>query len=160
MFKRVLVAIDGSETSHHALETALDLAVIHASTVQVFYVVENTALYYDVPGYDPSELRKQLVEEGTELGRGASQAMQTRGVQGEVKLSEASSVDDIAELVLRGATAFHADLLVMGTHGRKGVKRLFLGSVSERCLRQSSVPVLVIPTAVANPGEQEGAPGA
>jgi nucleotide-binding universal stress UspA family protein len=49
--------------------------------------------------------------------------------------------------VLAAAAAFNADLLVMGTHGRKGFQRLLLGSVAERCLRQATLPVLLIPSA-------------
>jgi nucleotide-binding universal stress UspA family protein len=49
--------------------------------------------------------------------------------------------------VLKAAAAFSADLLVMGTHGRKGFQRLILGSVAERCLRQATLPVLLIPSA-------------
>jgi nucleotide-binding universal stress UspA family protein len=155
MFKRVIVAIDGSRTSHRAFETALDLAVIHGATVQAFYVVENTALYYDVSGFDASGLQKQLAAEGADLGREAAEAMKARGVPGEVKLAEATSIDDIAELVLAAAGTFQADLLVMGTHGRKGVRRLLLGSVAERCLRQATVPVLVIPTAASTEADED-----
>lgn len=71
--------------------------------------------------------------------------MKQRGVQGAVAIAEGSSVDDVAEMVLAAATAFNADLLVMGTHGRKGFQRLLLGSVAERCLRQATLPVLLIP---------------
>jgi nucleotide-binding universal stress UspA family protein len=76
--------------------------------------------------------------------------MKQRGVEGSVAIGEASSVDDVADLVLKAAAAFSADLLVMGTHGRKGFQRLILGSVAERCLRQATLPVLLIPSAAGN----------
>lgn len=53
MFKRIVVAIDGSRTSRRAFESALELAATHGAVLQPYYVVENAPVYYDVPGYDP-----------------------------------------------------------------------------------------------------------
>jgi nucleotide-binding universal stress UspA family protein len=147
MFKRIVVAIDGSRTSRRAFESALELAVTHSAELQPYYVVENAPVYYDVPGYDPSILRDELANQGAKLAGEANAEMKQRGVQGAVVIAEGSSVDDVAEMVLAATTAFNADLLVMGTHGRKGFQRLILGSVAERCLRQATLPVLLIPTA-------------
>ncbi|MDB5788947.1 universal stress protein [Caballeronia mineralivorans] len=147
MFKRIVVAIDGSRTSYRAFESALELAATHGAVLQPYYVVENAPVYYDVPGYDPSVLRDELAAQGAKLGDEALAAMKQRGVEGAVAITEASSVDDVADLVLKAAAAFSADLLVMGTHGRKGFQRLILGSVAERCLRQATLPVLLIPSA-------------
>jgi nucleotide-binding universal stress UspA family protein len=147
MFKRIVVAIDGSRTSRRAFESALELAVTHGAVLQPYYVVENAPVYYDVPGYDPSILRDELANQGAKLADEANAEMKQRGVQGAVVIAEGSSVDDVAEMVLAAAAAFNADLLVMGTHGRKGFQRLILGSVAERCLRQATLPVLLIPSA-------------
>jgi nucleotide-binding universal stress UspA family protein len=147
MFKRIVVAIDGSRTSRRAFESALELAATHGAVLQPYYVVENAPVYYDVPGYDPSVLRDELANQGTKLADEANAEMKQRGVQGAVVIAEGSSVDDVAEMVLAAAAAFNADLLVMGTHGRKGFQRLILGSVAERCLRQATLPVLLIPAA-------------
>jgi nucleotide-binding universal stress UspA family protein len=70
-------------------------------------------------------------------------------VDGGVATAEASSVEDVATLILQAAATFKADLLVMGTHGRRGLQRLIEGSVAERCLREARLPVLVIPAAAA-----------
>ena len=147
MFKRIVVAIDGSRTSRRAFESALELAATHGAVLQPCYVVENAPVYYDVPGYDPSILRDELADQGAKLAAEANAEMKQRGVQGAVVIAEGSSVDDVAEMVLAAAVAFNADLLVMGTHGRKGFQRLILGSVAERCLRQATLPVLLIPAA-------------
>jgi len=145
MFKRIVVAIDGSRTSRRAFESALELAATHGAVLQPYYVVENAPVYYDVPGYDPSILRDELADQGAKLAAEANAEMKQRGVQGTVVIAEGSSIDDVAEMVLAAAAAFNADLLVMGTHGRKGFQRLILGSVAERCLRQATLPVLLIP---------------
>lgn len=155
MYKRILVAVDGSHTSRRAFESALSLASSMGAVLQPFYVVENTPMYFEAPGYDPSILRNRLIEQGKELGVEFDQAMRARGVSGEVAVAEAAAVDDVATVVLKGAAAFNADLLVMGTHGRRGVQRLFLGSVAERCVRQAALPVLLVPSAAGHEQETE-----
>lgn len=153
MFKRIIVAIDGSRTSQGAFEAALDLAVTHQAVVQAYYVVESGPMFMDVPGYDPSVLQKGLSEQGAMVAREAADAMKARGVAGNVVTVDATASDDVASLVIGAARAFNADLLVMGTHGRKGFKRLILGSVAERCLRQATLPVLLVPSAAAIEGD-------
>ncbi|MEM5433854.1 universal stress protein [Paraburkholderia diazotrophica] len=147
MYTRILVAVDGSNTSRRAFDNALNLASKLGATLRAFYAVENTPMYFDAPGYDPSILRNRLVEQGKELTAELSAAMHERGVSGDILVGEASSLDDVPTLVLRAATEFNADLIVMGTHGRRGMQRLILGSVAERCVRQSTFPVLLIPSA-------------
>jgi nucleotide-binding universal stress UspA family protein len=147
MFKRILVAIDGSRTSQRALQAAIDLAATHGAVLQPYYVVESGPLYMDVPGYDPSSLHTSLMEQGATLAREAADAMKARGVTGEVVTVEATASDDVATLIVEAANQFNADVLVMGTHGRKGFQRLIVGSIAEQCLRQATLPVLLIPSA-------------
>jgi nucleotide-binding universal stress UspA family protein len=150
MYTRILVAVDGSNTSRRAFDNALNLASKLGATLRAFYAVENTPMYFDAPGYDPSILRNRLVEQGKELTAELSAAMRERGVSGDILVGEASSLDDVPTLVLRAAAEFNADLIVMGTHGRRGMQRLILGSVAERCVRQSTFPVLLIPSAAGS----------
>jgi nucleotide-binding universal stress UspA family protein len=147
MYTRILVAVDGSNTSRRAFEAALDLAKSNGAVLQPFYVVENTPMYFEAPGYDPSVLRNRLIEQGNELGAEFAKAMLDHGVKGELAVGESSSLDDVSVVVLNAAEDFKADLLVMGTHGRRGFQRLILGSVAERCVRQATLPVLLIPAA-------------
>jgi nucleotide-binding universal stress UspA family protein len=155
MYKRILVAVDGSNTSRRAFEAALDIAKSNGAVLRPFYVVENTPMYFDSPGYDPSILRNSLIEEGTELRAEFDRTMAEHGVKGDAAVSEASSLADVSQMVLQAAAEFDADLLVMGTHGRRGFQRLILGSVAERCVRQATLPVLLIPSAAG----QEKEPG-
>lgn len=150
MYKRILVAVDGSNTSRRAFEAALNLASSMGAVLRPFYVVENTPVYFEAPGYDPSILRTRMIEQGKELGTEFATAMRERGVSGETASAEATSLDDVSTVVLKAAADFNADLLVMGTHGRRGVQRLFLGSVAERCVRQAALPVLLIPSAAGH----------
>lgn len=150
MYTRILVAVDGSHTSRGAFNAALDLAGSLGATLRPFYVVEKAPLYFETPGYDPSILQNQLVEQGKALTVELTQAMRERGVAGEVAVGESSSTDDVPTLVLKAAADFNAELVVMGTHGRRGFQRLLLGSVAERCVRQSTLPVLLIPSAAGH----------
>ena len=157
MFKRILVAIDGSRTSERAFAAALDLAVTHQAIMQPYYVVEAGPMYLDVPGYDPTTLQASLTEQGAALAAEATGQMKARGVSGEVVTVEATASDDVATLIIKAADAFKADLLIMGTHGRKGFQRLILGSVAERCLRQATLPVLLIPSSTGGSSEKSTA---
>jgi nucleotide-binding universal stress UspA family protein len=98
-----------------------------------------------------------MIAQGNELAEEMDKAMGERGVQGAMVTGEASSLDDVPTLVLRAAADFNADLIVMGTHGRRGMQRLILGSVAERCVRQSTLPVLLIPSA-AGGADEAGVP--
>ncbi|WP_027794507.1 universal stress protein [Paraburkholderia acidipaludis] len=147
MYKRILVAVDGSDTSRRAFEAALELAKATNATLQPYYVIENTPMYFDAPGYDPSILRNQMIAQGNELAAQLTGTMRECGVNGDMLTGEASSLDDVPTLVLNAAKTAGADLIVMGTHGRRGFQRLILGSVAERCVRQSTLPVLLIPSA-------------
>ncbi|MFC5431899.1 universal stress protein [Paraburkholderia denitrificans] len=147
MYKSILVAVDGSDTSRRAFEAALTLAKAMGARLQPYYVIENTPMYFDAPGYDPSILRNQMIAQGNELALEMDKAIREHGVEGEMVMGEASSLDDVPTLVLNAARSAGVDLIVMGTHGRRGFQRLILGSVAERCVRQSTLPVLLIPTA-------------
>jgi nucleotide-binding universal stress UspA family protein len=157
MYTRILVAVDGSRTSHGAFNAALDLADALGATLRPFYGVENTPMYFEAPGYDPSVLQNQLIQQGKDLAAELTQAMRERGVGGDVAVGVASSTEDVPTLVLKAAADFNADLIVMGTHGRRGMQRLILGSVAERCVRQSTLPVLLIPLAAGHDEQAKSA---
>jgi nucleotide-binding universal stress UspA family protein len=147
MYRHILAAIDGSETSARAFDAALQLARESGAELQPLYVVDVPMTVYQSPGYDPSIVRDALLEESRHLANDALARMKRDGVQGAPRIIEASSVGgdfDIPHCMLHAAADLKADLVVMGTHGRRGVRRLFLGSVAERFLRIATCPVLMI----------------
>ncbi|OUL92788.1 universal stress protein [Paraburkholderia hospita] len=147
MYKRILVAIDGSETSAHAFEAALQLARESDAQLQPLYVVDNPLMAYDAAGYDPSILREACLEEGRLLAAEALTAMKRDAVAGTPLTVEVDRPgQDIAERIRLTASEFKADLVVLGTHGRRGFRRFFLGSVAERVVRSACCPVLLVPT--------------
>lgn len=152
MYQQILVAVDGSETSAHALDAALQLARDAGAKLQPLFVVDVPLMSYDAPGYDPSYLRTALLEEGAHVIEGAVASMKRAGVQGTPRIAETDLADnDIAHCILHAASDYKADVVVMGTHGRRGVRRLVLGSVAERFLRIAQCAVLMIPAHSAKP---------
>ena len=147
MYKRILVAIDGSETAEHAFDAALQLAHDNAAQLQPLYVIDNPLMAYDAPGYDPTILREASVEEGQRLMADALARMKHESVTGTPRVVDVAPIgEDISERIRITANEFNADLLVLGTHGRRGFKRLFLGSVAERVVRSACCPVLLVPS--------------
>ncbi|WP_116140473.1 universal stress protein [Trinickia diaoshuihuensis] len=146
MYTRILAPIDGSETSARAFDSALRLAREFNAQLLPLYVVDVPLVGADAPGYDPSIVRDALFEEGSRVNAQALVKMEREGVTGTPRVVETSALgDDVAHSILRVANEAGADLVVMGTHGRRGFRRLILGSVAERFLRIASRPVLLIP---------------
>jgi nucleotide-binding universal stress UspA family protein len=146
MYTRILVPIDGSETSAHALDAALELAREHDAELKPIYVVDAPQLMYSGPACDPSLIREALVKEGAHVLADATAKMLRAGVKGSTRVLEVELVgDDISQQITAAAKEFGADLVVMGTHGRRGWRRLVLGSLAERFLRISTLPVLLVP---------------
>jgi nucleotide-binding universal stress UspA family protein len=141
MFRRILIPIDGSNCSDEAVDQGLSLARELGAAVSFLYVIEDPFAYLpsDLPAY--TDVRGEMERAGEELLAAAGERARARGVTAEVKLVSgplAHPVDAILE-----AEADH-DLVLMGTHGRRGFDRVFLGSVTEGVLRKSSKPHLVI----------------
>ncbi|WP_321948171.1 universal stress protein [Paraburkholderia sp. J10-1] len=158
MYSRILVALDGSKTASHALDTAIRLALDTGAQLQALYVVDLPVIAYDVPGYDPSIVRDAYIEEGRVIRADADTRMAKQGVKGTSRSIEVElPAEDVAQCIERAAADWRADLIVMGTHGRRGVRRLMLGSVAERVLRCARCPVLLVPARTAPSGQEKQA---
>ncbi|MGU7812178.1 universal stress protein [Burkholderia sp. AW49-1] len=150
MYSNILVALDGSDTSSRALDAALNLASETGARLTPVYVVDFLVPAYDTYGYDPSILIDAFREEGLRVTEDAAKRMKARGVAGTPQISNvAPSREDVPQRIVGLAGEIKADLIVMGTHGRRGFQRLFLGSVAERVLRLATCPVLMIPASCA-----------
>ena len=141
MYDRIIVPTDGSDIAAGAAEHAFDLARAFDATVHVLYVVDESASRLVLDTGSVGSVLEVLTEEG-EAATGA--------------LAEAADEVDLVTEVVRGvriadaiveyATDHDADLIVMGTEGRHGVKRL-VGSVTERVLARTPIPVLALSAA-------------
>jgi nucleotide-binding universal stress UspA family protein len=144
LFKTIVVPVDGSAPSNAAVSLAIKLArdqeaklcFLHVSeTAKIAAMVSSSAVCVD-----PSMALDAEREAGEEALRFAQTSAQKGSVQTETLLEEGASADTILDTTAR----IGADLVVIGSHGRGGLSRAFLGSVAEAVLRRSHVPVLVI----------------
>ncbi len=152
MFKRILVAIDGSPTSNRGLKIALALAKEHNSTLYVVHVVDDMAIALGLDGgvYVPADYVEGLVERLRSSGRkvlAAAQKLAQKEGQAIKPLLAETLGRSVAQAILAEVKKSRADLIVLGTHGRRGLSRLVMGSDAETVLRETGVPVLLVRSA-------------
>jgi nucleotide-binding universal stress UspA family protein len=140
-YRRILVPVDGSSTSKKALASALALA--HEGGVRLRIVHSVDELTY-LTGYEGSpEIFDVMRASGEKALVEASAMARAAGVDAETKLFDPPT-ERLGELVAAEAREWKADLIVVGTHGRRGIGRMFLGSGAEEIIRLAPVPVLVV----------------
>ncbi|MCT9097276.1 universal stress protein [Haloarchaeobius sp. HME9146] len=139
-YSHILVPVDGSDASEHAAEHAIDLANRYDAELTVMHVVDDDLLPLDARS---QQLVDRLEEEATDI------------VAEVVEWATEADVAPVNEVVVRGSPAEQilatiedgdgeVDLVVLGSHGRSGIDKFLMGSVSERVVRQSPVPVLTV----------------
>jgi len=152
MFKRILIPLDGSSTSERGLDVALKLAAEQEAAVCLFHVVDEHVLTQAVDaGADMIDnMISSMRASGRKvLDKAAAKAAQ-RNVKARTVLVE-NIVHGVADVILDQAKAWKADLIVMGTHGRRGFTRVVMGSAAEGVVRGAAVPVLLVKAAGARP---------
>jgi nucleotide-binding universal stress UspA family protein len=143
MYKRILVAVDGSETANAALQEAVKLAKDHNSQIKLLHVVDLTMAYSVVDAPYVFEYRKAMEEEGRKVLAESEALPCSAGIQCESKCV-VTSAKHVYDLIEEEAMEWSADLIVVGTHGRRGIRRLLLGSVAEGLTRISRKPILLV----------------
>jgi nucleotide-binding universal stress UspA family protein len=154
MYQRIIVPVDASETSNKALVAALQLARDAGGRVRLLHVVEDMAYLIGYDGSYAAELRQAMRQAGAKVLDDALAIAQSAGVEADSVLFD-QPAGRLAEVVAETARHWKADLVVVGTHGRRGVGRLLLGSGAEQILRLAPVPVLLVRL-----GEDDGATAA
>lgn len=152
MYSRILVPVDGSPTADLGLAEAIGLAARLGSSLHLLNVVDARLLFAEVSAYAPPD---RLIDDWKAAGQrlvdaGVAQA-RAKGVtaDGVVRCDPGMRVCD---MILEEARQSGAELIVMGTHGRRGLSRVALGSDAELVLRESSVPVLLVRRPAADGG--------
>lgn len=145
MFKRILIPVDGSETSTKALVAGLGMARETSAHVRlVHFVNEMTYLgAVDPYGTHSADLAGMMRESGAKVLTDAMAVAQAAGVEVSHVLLDAPG-KRLGEAVVEAVKLWNADLVVVGSHGRHGIGRVLLGSGAEQILRLAPVPVLVI----------------
>jgi len=148
MFKRILVALDGSAASNAGLKSAIQLAIDQQATLLALHVVDNAAVAMSfegayVPTGDVDSLYKGLLERGRATLAKAETAARNAGADVKPLLVETRG-QTVAHAILGQAQKTKADLIVLGTHGRRGLSRVLMGSDAEAVVREARVPVLLV----------------
>ncbi|MHB0986448.1 MAG: universal stress protein [Sulfuricella sp.] len=146
MYKRILVALDGSKISNLALEEAIGLAREMKSQLLLLHVNEGLPAQWEPEGAPfliLPEMLDAIAEAAESLLRKARERAERAAVPAETRLVEALG-RRTAQVISEEARKWPADLLVLGTHGRKGFDHLLLGSVAEGVMRTASMPVLLV----------------
>ena len=143
MYETILLPTDGSDASLAALDHALELAGTYDATLHVLYVVDTSYPYgdFDGTGIDLTPVFEALREEGERTIAEVEERATAAGVEVVGATREESVVH---RAIIEYADEVDADLLVMGTHGRRGLNRGLLGSVTERVVRAAGAPVLTV----------------
>ena len=143
MFKHILVPVDGSETSTKAVVKAVGLAKAFGSIVTVLYVIDPypfTGVGADF-AYGQAQYLSAATAEANQALDEAKKVFEDAGVQVNTLLGEGHAVHEGIGRVL---SSVDADLIVMGSHGRRGLEKLMLVSLSQLVLGVVHVPVLVV----------------
>ena len=141
MFKRILVPVDGSATSNKALTAALQLARDSGGRVRVTHSLDELAY---LSGFEYSgDLIKIAREKAAKMLDDAMDIAKAAGVPADQQLVEQPG-QRLGQTVSDAALAWEADLVVVGTHGRRGIDRVLMGSGAEQVIRMAPVPVLVV----------------
>lgn len=142
MFDRILLPTDGSDPAESAVEMALGLAETHEATLCVLFIVDQPTSVSGIgegfAGLD--NLLDALEKEGHNTTEEIAERARARDIETTAAVLRGSPHDDI----LTYANEHDVDIIVMGTHGRTGVKRALLGSVTEDVVRHSEIPVLTV----------------
>lgn len=139
-FERILVATDFSESAEQAVLVAADLALKFNASLTLLTVWEIPPVSYGATLYLPSDIATPIHDAAQAALEQASKVLRERVPNAASLLREGEPWQEI----LSGAESIRADLIVVGTHGRRGLGRAFLGSVAERVVRMSKVPVLTV----------------
>ncbi len=148
MFKHILAPVDGSATSLAAVDKAAELAKVFGAVVTAVYVIDP----YPFTGvgsefaYGQDQYLNAARAEARAAMEGAAKRLQDAGVQAETRVIESHAV---WRGVIEAIEACGADLVVMGSHGRRGLERLVLGSVTQSVLSHTKVSTLVVRTPAA-----------
>lgn len=141
-----MLAIDGSNTSKSAIEEVIKFIKDQDVHLKIIYIVDGSLVYSGGPTFDYALCLDALRKEGHDILKNAAKLIAEKAsIKVEKSLLELKPLQKrVSEQIIEEAKEWPADLLVLGTHGRRGFSRFFLGSVAEQVVRMATTPVLLI----------------
>ena len=154
-YKRILVPVDGSPTANKGLHEAIELAKAQGASIRLVHVADEHSIAMMGIEYAAGidELMRSVSASGRNILRTAERAVRRAGLEPSAVMLE-TLTGPVADPIVSEAKKWRADLIVIGTHGRRGVRRLVMGSDAEQIVRLSPVPVLLV--RATQPAEKPG----
>jgi nucleotide-binding universal stress UspA family protein len=144
MYQKILAPIDGSATADRGLAEAMKLASDQKATIRLIHVVNELMVMASYEGTIYSgELITALRESGEKILEKGRQQVAAAGIAVESELLQAHG-GQAGEAIVHDAEQCHADIIVLGTHGRRGLSRVVMGSDAEQVVRLAKIPVLLV----------------
>lgn len=145
MYQRILVPIDGSSTSSRGLAEAIRLAKLTGGRLRLAHVIDELSFTLAMDAYSglAGSWLEELRSNASKLLKAARSQAAKEGVEADTVLLD-SFKGTMHDQVIAEAKASGAELIVIGTHGRRGLGRWVMGSSAEHILRMSPVPVLLV----------------
>ena len=145
MFKRILVPVDGSQTSGLGLDKAIELAKDQRATLCLLHVIDERSITQNLDGgaAEIDRLFDSMRAAGTQILARAEAKTRKQRARTKAILVE-NIIRSVADVIVGQAKKLRADLIVIGTHGRRGISRLVMGSDAEGVVRTAPVPVLLV----------------
>ncbi|ELZ59092.1 MULTISPECIES: universal stress protein [unclassified Haloferax] len=147
MYEHILVPTDGSDAAEYAVEQAVDIASKYGATVHALYVVDVDATSYSLGTEQVDRIRQGHLDDMPEVKEAADAAtgyVADAAAEHGLAVREHVVPGEPARAIRKFVEDNDIDLVVMGSHGRSGLSRVVLGSVTERVLRRTRLPVLVV----------------
>jgi len=139
-YRNIVIATDGSENSDKAISYGIEIAKMSGATVHALYVVD-TSSFSSIPMDAGWEAMYEILKnEGNKAISYVKETGEATGVEVKEILGEGHPSNEIIDF----AENNNVDLIVMGTHGKSGIDRFLLGSVAEKVVRNSKIPVMVV----------------
>ena len=149
MYQNILVPVDGSATANLGLDEAVKLARLSSGRIRLVHVIDELSMMVGLEwgAAMPVNALQQLRDGGQAILESATARVRKQGVEVDTVLIDNLS-SRVADQVLRQAAEWPAELIVLGTHGRRGLPRLLMGSDAEQIIRLATMPVLIVRGAV------------
>ncbi len=147
MYRHILVAIDDSRTSRKALDEAISVAKMHGASLEIVHAVDESLVHaftrHGIALTSARQLESALMESGRTVLDTALEVARQAGIEATGRLLAAPDTHS-ADQIVAAVESAGADLLVVGSHGRRGVRRLLLGSVAENLVRKVGISALIV----------------
>ena len=142
IYQRILVPVDGSPTSNAGLDEAIRLAKLMGAKIRLVHVLDGMLFGIGLETY-VGDVLGMLSEAGAQILTEAKARVESSGVAVDTFITEMFG-ERVCDVVAEQASGWKADLIVIGTHGRRGARRLVMGSDAEQIVRSAPVPVLLV----------------